>query len=196
MATIDPVLPAGDGARERILEAAYALFSRHGTRAVGNRPDHRRGGHREDDAVPHSRPRTSSSWPSWSARGALDAGLAPGGGRAARHDPAERLLAIFDVFGEWFARPEFERCAFVTTLLEVEDREHPVHRASVAHLANIRAFLQLPEEAGVKDPDHVARQWHILMKGSIVAAAEGDTRAAARAREVGALLLERHGVAV
>jgi hypothetical protein len=29
-----------------------------------------------------------------------------------------------------------------------------------------------------------------------VAAAEGDTQAAARARELGALLLERHGVAV
>jgi hypothetical protein len=41
----------------------------------------------------------------------------------------------------------------------------------------------------------VARQWHILMKGSIVAAAEGDPHAAAHARELGELLLAHHGVA-
>jgi hypothetical protein len=32
------------------------------------------------------------------------------------------------------------------------------------------------------------------MKGSIVAAAEGDVRAASRAKELGALLLEHNGV--
>ena len=47
----------------------------------------------------------------------------------------------------------------------------------------------------MEDPDAFARQWHILMKGSIVAAGEGDVHAAARARELGELLLERHGVA-
>jgi hypothetical protein len=41
----------------------------------------------------------------------------------------------------------------------------------------------------VADPDAFARQWHILMKGSIVAAGEGDANAALRAKEMGALLL-------
>jgi len=41
----------------------------------------------------------------------------------------------------------------------------------------------------VKDPEAFARQWHILMKGSIVAAGEGDREAARRAQELGALLL-------
>ena len=41
------------------------------------------------------------------------------------------------------------------------------------------------------DPDAFAAQWHILMKGSIVAATEGDLEAAARARELGQLLLDR-----
>jgi len=50
-------------------------------------------------------------------------------------------------------------------------------------------------QAGVEDPDSFARQWHILMKGSIIAAAEGDTHAAARARELGILLLDQHGIA-
>jgi AcrR family transcriptional regulator len=110
--------------------------------------------------------------------------------------PAQRLLAIFEIFGEWFARPDFEGCSFITTLLEVTDRESPVRQASIQHLANIRSYLcALAAEAGVEDPESFARQWHILMKGSIVAAAEGDTRAASQARELGILLLDYHGIA-
>jgi hypothetical protein len=116
--------------------------------------------------------------------------------RRERH-PARRLVAIFDVFGEWFAREDFEGCAFVSTLLELDDREDPVRVASVRHLENIRAFLrELAREAGVADVDDFARQWHILMKGSIVAAAEGDALAAARAQEVGRALLAARGVEV
>ena len=112
-------------------------------------------------------------------------------------DPAERLLAIFDIFGEWFQRKDFEGCAFVTIMLELDDRSDPVRRASVRHLANIRAFIAgLAAAAGVPDADAFARQWHILMKGSIVAAAEGDTQAAARAKELGSLLLADRGAAI
>jgi hypothetical protein len=39
----------------------------------------------------------------------------------------------------------------------------------------------------------VASKWHILMKGSIVAAGEGDTEAARRAQALGRLLLESEG---
>ena len=63
------------------------------------------------------------------------------------------------------------------------------------HLANIRTFVAgLATSAGVSDADGFARQWHILMKGSIVAAAEGDRDAASRARELG-LLLDRRAAA-
>ena len=74
----------------------------------------------------------------------------------------------------------------------------PMTRSSAPrHLAGIRAFVRgLAEEAGIVDADGFARQWHILMKGSIVAAAEGDLEAAARARQMGALLLAHHGVDV
>ena len=81
-------------------------------------------------------------------------------------------------------------------MLEVNDPAHPVHEAAVGHLANIRAYLsELAAAAGVPDPESFARKWHILMKGSIMAAHEGDTQAAARAREVGELLLRECGPA-
>ena len=119
---------------------------------------------------------------------------------AARADtPAGRLLAIFDVFGEWFEREDFEGCSFINVMLEVADPEHPVRQASVRYLTAIRAYVaDLAEQAGVaaEEADAFARQWHILMKGSIVAAAEGDHAAGERARELGGLLLASRGVAV
>jgi hypothetical protein len=111
--------------------------------------------------------------------------------------PGDRLLAIFEVFGEWFEREDFEGCSFINVLLEQDDRDDPVRLATVRHLANIRELIQeLARDAGIEDPEAFSRQWHILMKGSIVAAGEGDRLAARRARELGTLLLARLGVPV
>jgi AcrR family transcriptional regulator len=185
-------------ARERILETAYDLFSRHGVRAVGvdtiiersgvaKMSLYRNFGSKDELALAVLKRREERWTREWLQGEATRRGATP----------AERLLAIFDVFGEWFAREDFEGCAFVTVLLEIDERDSPVRAASVEHLATIRSFLrELASEAGVDDADAFARQWHILMKGSIVSAAEGDQRAAARAQEMGALLLAHHGISI
>jgi hypothetical protein len=49
----------------------------------------------------------------------------------------------------------------------------------------------MAEEAGVVDPEAFAHSWHILMKGSIVAAGEGDRHAAKRAKVMAESLLDR-----
>ena len=105
-------------------------------------------------------------------------------------DPRRRLLAIFDVFDEWFRRPDFEGCSFINVMLEHPAADHPLHVAAAGYLARIRAFLeQLAGDAGIADPASFAREWHILMKGSIVAAGEGDLDAARRAKRIGRVLL-------
>jgi hypothetical protein len=84
-------------------------------------------------------------------------------------------------------------------MLEVTEAGHPVREASVAHLAAIRVYVaDLAEQSGIpsEHADAFARQWHILMKGSIVAAAEGDHDAGTRARELGELLLAARGDSV
>jgi AcrR family transcriptional regulator len=104
--------------------------------------------------------------------------------------PADKLLAVFDVFDEWFRRADFEACAFIKVLLEHDERRHPVRRAAVRHMGNIRSFIRrMAGEAGVADPDAFAAQWQILMAGSIVAAYAGDLDAARRAKAVGVRLL-------
>jgi AcrR family transcriptional regulator len=106
--------------------------------------------------------------------------------------PHDRLLAIFDVFHDWFQRDDFEACSFINVLLEM-GREHPLGIASKEYLAHIRAMVQrLATEAGLEQPEEFASSWHILMKGSIISAVEGDTRAAKRAQLMARDLIVRH----
>lgn len=197
MASSQSTVPPRSSARDRILDTAYELFSRYGTRAVGvdrivaecgiakmtlyrNFPS-------KDDLILAFLERREERWTkAWLQVEAERRG----------DTPAARLLAIFDTFGEWFQNDDFEGCSFINVLLEVVDPGHPVHQASIEHLATIRRFLSgLAGQAGIEDPEAFAHQWHILMNGCIVAAAEGDRQAASRARELGSLLLARHGVA-
>lgn len=108
--------------------------------------------------------------------------------------PEEQLLAIFDLFDEWFKRDDFEGCSFVNVLLEFGGgKAHAIGQASAAHLENIRTVVRtLAEEAGLRDPSTFALSWHILMKGSIVQAGEGDVEAAKRAQGLARMLIEQH----
>ena len=183
-----------DSGRERLNRAAYELFSREGVRAVGVDAVIARAGTAKmtlyrnfpskDDLILEFLRRREQLW----TREWLEAES-----RRRGKTPREQLLAIFDVFAEWFGEPDFEGCSFLTTMIEINDREHPVHQAAVDHLANIRGYIEaLASEAGISDADSFARKWHILMKGSIMAAHEGDKEAAGRARELGELLLSEH----
>jgi AcrR family transcriptional regulator len=182
--------------RDRILETAYDLFSHHGIRAVGvdrivaesgvaKMSLYRHFPSKDHLVLTFLQEREQRWTKDWLRTEAERRATLPGG----------RMLAIFDVFGEWFAIDDFEGCTFINVLLEFDDRSNPVRQASVEYLRNIRGFLsELAREAGAKDPEALAHQWHILMKGSIVAAGEGDLLAARRAREVGELLLEREAI--
>jgi AcrR family transcriptional regulator len=185
------------GARDQILDTAYDLFSQHGVRAVG-----------VDRIVAESGVAKMSLYRHFPSKDALVLSFLQEREERWTNDwltaevkrrtasPAKRMLAIFDVFGEWFRLPDFEGCSFINVLLEFDDRTSAVHLASVQHLRNIRSFVRgLASDAGAGDPEALAHQWHILMKGSIVAAGEGDQLAAGRAQEMGRLLLAHQGIA-
>jgi AcrR family transcriptional regulator len=185
--------PAGPAARERILATSYELFSRRGIRGVGVDEVIEQAGvakatlyrhfASKDDLVLAFLERREQQW----TREFVEAGA-----RRRGSTPEEQLLAIFDVFDEWFRREDFEACSFINVLLEM-GAPHPAGEACIRHLENIRSMVRrLAEEAGVRDTDSFARSWHILMKGSIVSAAEGDGDAARRGQELARLLLSQH----
>ena len=185
--------PPSENARERILLTAYDLFSRHGIRAVGvdrivaesgvAKTTLYRHFPSKDDLVVAVLALREERW----SRDWLQHEVEQRGGPA-----SARLLTIFDVFGEWFRRGDYEGCLFTRTLLELGDRTTPPAAASVDALARIRIWLVgLAEEAGVRDPARFAGQWQLLMLGSLVRAATGDLDAAAEAGHVASLLLAR-----
>jgi AcrR family transcriptional regulator len=104
--------------------------------------------------------------------------------------PEARLLAIFDVFDGWFHKKSFEGCSFINVLLESKANS-PVRRAAAIHLAKIRAIVSdLAEEAKLREPEKFAQAWHMLMKGSIVSAGEGNRNAARDAKCAAQLVLD------
>ncbi len=186
--------PAGaSDAGERILDAAYELFCTRGVNIVGideiiatsgvARQTLYRRFRSKQELVLAVLDRREQLW----TRGWLQAEV-----ERRADDPDGRLLAIFEVFDGWFRRDDFEGCAFINVMIEHPDTDDPVRAACVGYLAGIREFLaQLATDARIVDPRNFARRWHILMKGSIVSAGEGDVDAALRARQIGTLVLER-----
>jgi AcrR family transcriptional regulator len=183
----------GRPARERILETAYDLFARRGVRDVGVDEIIERSGVAKATLYRHFPSKDSLVLAFLERREELwTRGFVEAGARARGKTPEEQLLAIFDVFDGWFRRRDFEACSFINVLLEVGPR-HEVGRASIDYLENIRGVVRsLAEEAGLRDVESFARSWHILMKGSIISATEGDVDAAKRAQAMAASLIERH----
>ena len=180
-------------ARQRILDSAYELFSRRGIRGVA-----------VDEVLEHAAVARATLYRHFRTKDDLvlaflaqreqlwTLGFVELEARRRGFTPEDRLLAIFDVFDEWFRRDDFEACSFINVLLELGNR-HPAGQACIDHLENIRTVVRtLADEAGLREPEEFARSWHILMKGSIVSAAEGDLDAAHRAKVMARRLIDEH----
>lgn len=179
------------GPRQRILDASYDLFAENGVSQVGIDAILDKSGCAKASLYGHFRSkddlaiafldRREAVW----TRGWLEAEIK----RRAR-SPRDRLLAVFDVFDGWFHKKSFEGCSFINVLLESR-KGSPVRRAAANHLKKIRAIiLDLAKEAGLSEPDKFAQAWHMLMKGSIVAAGEGNRNAAREAKQAATLILD------
>jgi AcrR family transcriptional regulator len=193
MTSQDVTSPA-KSARERLLTAAYELFSRRGIRAVGTDEVIERAGvaratlyrhfATKDDLVLAVLQRREEVWTH---------GLIEDQSRQRADTPEEQLLAIFDVMHDWFqARDGYEGCSFINVLLELGP-DHPAGRASIAHIDHVRDIVRHRAlAAGLTDIEDFASSWHILMKGAIIMAAVGDLDAGLRARKMARVLIEQH----
>ncbi len=178
-------------AKEKIDRAAYALFTRHGIRAVGVDTIVARCGVGKMTLYRHypSKDALALAFFEWRfehfSRGwqsAVEAlGLPPRGA----------LLAIFDVLEDWYQSPGYSGCPVVKAVLESR-ADDPVYAGALNYFSSVRGFLRkLATQARLRDPDAVAAQWHILIWGSIVGARAKDRDAARRAKELAAAILAR-----
>jgi AcrR family transcriptional regulator len=180
-------------ARQRLLDTAYELFSTRGVRAVGI-----------DEVIERAGVAKATLYNHFPTKDALVLAFleqreqrwsiewADGESERRGSTPEQQLLAIFDLFDEWFHSDDFEGCSFINVLLEM-GAEHPAGSACVKHLENIRAVIrQRAERAGFRAPEKFAKAWHILMKGSIIQAGEGDLDASKRVKPLARLLIDQH----
>ena len=177
--------------RERLINAAYDLFSKDGVSQVGI-----------DTILAKSDCAKASLYSNFKTkvelaiafldkreavwtRGWLESEI-----KRRAKTPEGRLLAIFDVFDGWFHKKSFEGCSFINVLLESKSGSS-VRQAAAIHLAKIRAIVRgLAEEANLQEPEKFAQVWHMLMKGSIVSAGEGNRNAARDAKYAAQLILK------
>lgn len=193
MTTPDVGVPPAS-ARERILTAAYDLFSRRGIRAVGTEEVIERAGVAKATLYRHFATKNDLALAVLQRREEVwTHGLIEEKSRELGDTPEEQLLAIFDVLHDWFHhRDGFEGCSFINVLLEMGP-DHPVGKACIAHIDHVRDIVrQRARAAGLIDVEDFASSWHILMKGAIVLAAVGDLDAALRARRMALALIEEH----
>jgi len=178
---------------DRIMAVAYRLFSTRGVRDVGVNELIERSGVAKATFYRHFPSKDSlvlafleQRDKQWTMDAVLSEALRRGS------TPREQLLAIFDVFGDWFLREDFEGCSFAKVLVEMGPA-HPLGQASISYLAKIRGHIQAAaEEARLVRAEEFAYSMLVLMKGAILQAMEGDLQAAKRAQQMAVWLIEHH----
>jgi AcrR family transcriptional regulator len=179
--------------RERILRTAYELFTQEGFTAVGvdrivaeagvAKTSLYRYFRSKDDLVVAVVERHEALW----TDGLLEAQSAQ---RTA--DPDQRIAALFELFEEWLRDDGYGGCLFINTLLETHNRSPAIRVACLAALERVYELLRrLADEAHSREPRSLAHQLQILMRGSIVAAVEGNQAAVDEAQALARRLVER-----
>jgi len=107
--------------------------------------------------------------------------------------PRDRLLAVFDVFGAWFAEPDFHGCIFVKAAGEYPDFSDPIHAAAADYKRQLLAELvELARAAEAPSPRLLAQRLLLLLEGAAaLAQVLGGAEAARQARDTAALLLRQ-----
>lgn len=111
--------------------------------------------------------------------------------------PADRMAAVFDALGEWFAEPQFRGCVVMNAA--AQHHAEPVLGIAGRHLQMLRElFTSIAHDAGAPDADVLGRQLLQLLEGATVVASasvsttpERDPGAAARDARAAALTLLR-----
>lgn len=181
---------------DRLVETALALFNRDGYRATGIDRILAESGvakmtlykhfGSKDELVLAALRRRDQRWRAWFERAVAQ--------RAA--DPRGRLLAVFDVLEDWFARPDFNGCMFIKAAAEYGDRGGPIRAAAVEHQRLVLAVLRrLAGAAGAARPARLARELLLLVEGAIVVTQMNGPVGAGRQakRAAGALVAEALG---
>jgi AcrR family transcriptional regulator len=174
--------PDPEVARARLLDAAEALFYERGVQAVGIDDVRTAAGvslkrlyqlfPSKDRLVVEFLERRDARW-----RGRLADSVAARARAGA--DPAERILAVFDWLGEWFAEPGFRGCAWINSYGELGGTSPDVARLAREHKSAFRLYLAALVADAALPPD-LTDGLLLLAEGAMVTAGIFNTPDPAR----------------
>ena len=111
---------------------------------------------------------------------------------ARAENPAERLLAVFDVTEEWFKQDDFYGCLFVGAMHEYPDQDTPVRHMVREAKGLIHDYIKdLAEKAQLKRPGPLAGQLALLLEGAIILAQVNNSPSwAIQAKKAASILIQ------
>ncbi|TCP39999.1 TetR/AcrR family transcriptional regulator [Rhodovulum marinum] len=160
-----------DTARGRIMAAAAHLFCHHGFAATGVDAVVARAGTAKATLYKHFPSKDELIAAVLEAEGAAWRTWFFGRLRAVQGPPQARLLAVFDILGEWFADDQFYGCPFINAIAEFDTGDSAIRETAMRHKTHLVTWLTAHAiEMGAPDPKAVARALVVLIDGAIVAA--------------------------
>ncbi len=179
--------------REQLIEAALDLFLTKGFHAVGVDAIAEHAGITKKTLYHHFRSKDELILAALRYRDERFRNAFMQAVEARTKDPVARLLALFDVAGDWFQETDFFGCIFVGAM-----REYPVPDTPLQHLCReskemVRRYIQgLAEKAGMDEPEILAGQLLLLLEGAItMALINKSPEIAVQAREAARTLIRR-----
>lgn len=181
--------------RERLIDAATALFYEHGFHAVGL-----------DQVLDEVGVTKTTFYNHFESKDALivsvlahkDAQETEQWTQVMRErggsDPRRQIMALFDILAEWFEEPGFRGCMFINAAVEFPSPNDPIHTTAAQHGESMFKVIRArAQEAGTSQPEVLAKQISMLLSGALVSrSVDLDRTAVETARAMGEMVMERH----
>lgn len=180
-------------ARQRIIDTSYDLFVERGVRGVGITEVINAAEVTKETFYSHFPTKRDLVMVFLERRRELfTVGYLGAEARRRGDSPTDQLLAIFDIFDEWFQDEQFTGCPYIRALVEL-GTGHEIGQASAGYLRDMRREVEDSAKAiALSDPADFAECWMILVQGSVVAALGTGYTAPQRIKKLGRLLIATH----
>ena len=155
--------------RDELIDTALRLFARRGYHATGIDTILAEAGvakmtlyhhfKSKDELIVAALKKRDAEWRSWFMRRVDELGKSP----------REKLRALFKVLEEWFGNRDYHGCSFAQAATEFREPKHAVHKMATEHKQRLLDYLRgLATDAGVRNPDLLARQLSLLIEGAVI----------------------------
>lgn len=160
-----------ESAKDRILRVADELFYREGVRAVGI-----------DRIIAESGVAKASFYRSFPTKDDLvvaylelrrlrGIGYIEHARKERPESALEQLHFFIDYLAERMLRPDYRGCAFMNTIVEFPDTDHPCHAKALAVRNEVfDRIADMAEEAGLRSPRELSEQLRLLYSGASMVA--------------------------